>query len=70
MKKINKLKLNQINKETMTPRQMSSVKGGNYCSCSCYWDGSGGSSARDNCGANMAFAGYSGQGSNGNHCYN
>jgi natural product precursor len=59
MKKLNKIKLNQINKETMSSRQMNEVRGGAWieCSCSCYYTGNDISGISTNCDANY-ISGY------------
>ena len=51
--KLKKLKLNQLLEDDLNNREMNSLKGGNTCSCSCYWaDYPGGSSIADNRSAN------------------
>lgn len=47
MKKLGKLKLNQLSKDALEARQQSTLKGGGTCNCSCSgcscsgWDGTG-----------------------------
>ena len=50
MKKISKLKLNQLSKNDMEKREMNNLRGreGPCCGCGCHYSGSGGSSAYDN----------------------
>ena len=43
------IKINLL--ELLVP-QMNSLRGGQSCTCSCYWDGQGGSTAGDNRDAN------------------
>jgi natural product precursor len=67
MKKINRIKLNVLTQKELQKREMNSLKGGeNWCSCSCYYAGQGGSSTSDNGGANHQFGGHS---TNGCGCY-
>ncbi|TVQ08149.1 MAG: rSAM-modified peptide [Bacteroidetes bacterium] len=42
------LKLNKINRNQLTAKQMNAVTGGGSCGCSCYWAGQNGSSTIDN----------------------
>ncbi len=54
------LKLNQIEKETLSARELQQIKGGYdwICSCSCFYEGTeGGSSTRDNGHANARISG-------------
>lgn len=70
MKKISKLRLNQLSEIKLQDREMNELRGGEWCcSCSCYWAGNGGSSSNDNSKANYNShdQNYSNQGSN---CYN
>jgi natural product precursor len=60
MKKLEKLKLNQLSKAEMEKREMNHLKGGDCCGCGCHYTGSGGSSAYHNLNANQA---------NGYHSY-
>lgn len=46
------LKLNQIEKETLSNQELSQIKGGNSCRCACYYRNVGGSSIADNGTAN------------------
>ncbi|MDD4697511.1 MAG: TIGR04149 family rSAM-modified RiPP [Fermentimonas sp.] len=48
MKTISKLKLNVLSEENLLEREMNALKGGNDCSCSCYYTGSGGSTSASN----------------------
>lgn len=60
--KLNKLKLNEISKNNLTHKEMKMVVGGTSCTCSCYWEGRGGSNVEDNCNANVSVGsegGYS-----------
>ena len=70
MKKISKLKLNEISNDSLSTRQMRTIKGGNTCTCSCYWADRGGSSSYDNCFANhdLGDGYYSEHGDNGATC--
>lgn len=53
MKKLGKLKLNQIEKSEMENREMNNLKGGgDSCSCGCHYASTGGSSYADNRKAN------------------
>ena len=54
MKKLGKLKLNQLSKGEMGNKEMNYLKGGSDCGCSCYYKDSGGSSVQDNGNANLA----------------
>ncbi|MDR2651895.1 MAG: TIGR04149 family rSAM-modified RiPP [Prevotellaceae bacterium] len=43
------IKLNKLAKNTMEEKEMHHIKGGHPgCSCSCYYEGNGGSSVNDN----------------------
>jgi natural product precursor len=53
MKKIGKLKLNQLSKSELEKREMNFLKGGG-CYCGCYYQGQGGSQTVDNRNANVA----------------
>ena len=48
------LKVNQIEKNNLSEKEMSSVKGGNVCNCACYYRNVGGSSIEANGQANWA----------------
>jgi len=52
MKKLKKMKLNAINEQSLKEKEMSGLKGGTCCYCSCYWEGKGGSSSNNNSEAN------------------
>ncbi|GHV40063.1 hypothetical protein FACS1894179_05990 [Bacteroidia bacterium] len=54
MKKLSKLKLNNLNKVELDEQEMEILKGGAGCCCSCWAAGSGGSSTSDNDSANTA----------------
>lgn len=72
MKTLNKLKLNELQFNEMTSRELKEIKGGDrHCSCSCYWAGSeGGSSVRDNCSANFYVGSQGGTSEYGDEkCY-
>lgn len=60
-----KLKLTALSDAIMKDKEMSAILGGNCCTCSCYWEGKGGSSVEDNKNANYAVDGYSVNGCNG-----
>lgn len=49
--KFKRFKLNALSAEGLRQKEMNAIMGGNSCSCSCYWEGKGGSSINDN---NMA----------------
>ncbi|MEF9987372.1 MAG: TIGR04149 family rSAM-modified RiPP [Bacteroidales bacterium] len=66
---MNALKLNQLEKNTLSEKEMNNLNGGNWiCKCSCYYQDSGGSSIDDNMSANAALPGgrKSGEGDNAN----
>ena len=53
MKKINTVLLNVLLENHLQDKEMNFLFGGNYCTCSCYWEGKpGGSSLADNRNAN------------------
>jgi natural product precursor len=54
MKKLGKLKLNALNEQNLIEKQMNSLKGGNYCRCSCYWESQGYATVAENRGSNYA----------------
>jgi natural product precursor len=59
MKKLGKLKLNQLMQSDLEKKEMSSIIGGaNCCICGCQYANSGGSSSGGNGGANNS-GGYS-----------
>lgn len=60
MKKLSKLKLNNLMTQELSDRQMKDIKGGT-CFSGCWYADSGGSSYKDNCLANSA-GGYSSYG--------
>lgn len=63
--KLKKLKLNALSEAGLKDKEMSALKGGTCCTCSCYWEGTpGGSSSLDNSGANFTFGGESIKGCN------
>ena len=58
MKKIEKLKLNQLSKDELKKRELNHIKGGSdeCCKCCCGYSGEpGGSSTKDNWSANQAL---------------
>ena len=67
MKPIDEIKINQLLGKTLFAKEMNSLRGGKYCSCSCYWANQGGSSSEANRNANYNIGengGYSVQGCN------
>lgn len=58
MKKLSKLKLNQLFDTNLRDREMNGLKGGNVCTCSCYYENSGGSSSSSNMNANYKLFDY------------
>ena len=52
MKKLSKLKLNQLSDANLRDREMNGLRGGGTCACSCYYENSGGSSSSSNRDAN------------------
>lgn len=67
MKKISKLKLNQIAKVELDKRAMNSITGGaNCCICGCYYANYGGSSDAGNSTANNSGGYFSPSGGTGN----
>ena len=71
MKKLSKLKLHNLSQQNLEELEMNSLRGGKSCTCSCYWEGKGGSSSGDNSKANYKLGsdergGYS---SDGDNCY-
>jgi natural product precursor len=65
MKKLQKLKLNAFREQYLVEKQMNALRGGNQCSCSCYYANYGGSSTSANMGANYNLgSGYSTNGCN------
>jgi natural product precursor len=66
MKKLSKLKLNVLSEANLLEKEMNILKGGNFCTCSCYYEGNGGSSSGSNMNANISIGtgGYSSNGCN------
>ncbi|KAA4696818.1 rSAM-modified peptide [Bacteroides fragilis] len=66
MMKLKKLKLHVLAEESMKDRTMNALRGGNCCTCSCYWEGNTGSSSNDNRDANynIGSGGHSTEGCN------
>ncbi|GHV58369.1 hypothetical protein FACS1894182_10340 [Bacteroidia bacterium] len=68
MKKLSRLKLNVLSEQSLEQRQMNELRGGepydSTCSCSCYWESSGGSSTADNAETNAKSGYTSSQGCN------
>ena len=60
MKKLERLKLNQLSREELKKRELNQIKGGTgeCCGCGCYYQFEQGSSTSDNYSANIA-QGYS-----------
>ncbi len=56
MKKIERLKLNQLSRDELKKRELNQIKGGDglCCGCGCHYFGDGGSSIADNWTANHA----------------
>ncbi|MDP3443580.1 MAG: TIGR04149 family rSAM-modified RiPP [Ignavibacteria bacterium] len=55
MKKLGKLKLNQLSKAVMEDRELINLRGGyTTCTCGCCYEGNGGSSTIDNAIANSS----------------
>ena len=51
-----KLKLTTLSEAILKDKESNAIKGGNLCTCSCYWEGTeGGSSTGDNRSANYAL---------------
>ena len=48
MKKLSKLKLNQLSDANLRDREMNGLRGGGNCYCSCYYANNGGFSSSDN----------------------
>jgi natural product precursor len=74
MKKMNKLKLNILSKANLRKREMDILRGkepytGRWCSCSCYYEGNGGSSSNDNSSANYNLGSTGGESTNGCNQY-
>lgn len=48
-----KLKLTTLSEAIVKAKESNAIRGGNFCQCSCYWEGTkGGSSTDDNRSAN------------------
>lgn len=62
--KLRKIKLSDLSDAGLKDKAMSALVGGICCSCSCYWEGRGGSSYMDNSAANYKFGGVSKEGCN------
>lgn len=59
MKKLGKLKLNQLSSAELNEQEMNTLRGGSgSCCCGCGYAGSGGSSSSSNSSANSSY-GYS-----------
>lgn len=70
MKSLVRIKLNKISSEELANRQMNELKGGiTCCTCSCYWEGNGGSSSNDNAAANTKIGPYGGYSEHGDNNY-
>jgi natural product precursor len=54
------LKVNRIEKENLSEKEMNQVRGGNTCGCGCLYADKGGSSTYDNANANLADNKFSG----------
>jgi natural product precursor len=70
MKKLSKIKLNQLNKSLMDKRELINLLGGGYgagtcCGCGCHYYGQGGSSSFGNGSANFNEGYYSPGGQKG-----
>lgn len=50
--KLKNLKLNALSESTLKDKEMNALRGGNCCTCSCYWEYQGGASVDDNTNAN------------------
>ena len=51
---MNKIKLNKLEENDLSKREMNQIRGGERCGCACAYSNSGGSSTRDNGIANAA----------------
>lgn len=54
LKLMKKLKLANMEHNSLAKKQMVNIKGGDGCSCACWYEGRGGSSTADNNAANTA----------------
>jgi len=71
MKKIGKLKLNQLSEANLRDREMNGLRGGTdvrWCGCSCLYTDKGGASSTDNSNANYKI-GYGGDSIGGCNSY-
>lgn len=59
-----KLKLTTLSASIVKDKEAKALWGGNCCSCSCYWEGKGGSTIEANEAANYKFNGTSVHGCN------
>lgn len=60
--KIKRFKLNALSAEGLRQKEMNAIVGGTrVCTCSCYWEGNGGSPSIDNKNANYALGDYGGE---------
>ena len=50
--KLKRLKLSDLSDKSLKDKEMNALRGGNCCTCSCYWEDRGGSSSMDNLDAN------------------
>lgn len=62
--KLKRLKLSDLSDKSLKDKEMNALRGGNCCTCSCYWEDRGGSSSSDNSSSNYQFDGYSTEGCN------
>ena len=71
MKKLKELKLNKLSSSNLQSKEMNELRGGErYCTCSCYYATSGGSSSSDNRSANFSLGDWGGGYSSVvNNCY-
>ncbi|RGX80594.1 TIGR04149 family rSAM-modified RiPP [Bacteroides stercorirosoris] len=68
--RLKKLKLNALSEAGLKDKEMNALKGGNCCTCSCYWEGKpGGSSSSDNSSANVNIGDNGGHSSEGCNQY-
>ena len=68
--KLTKIKLNNLAENSLANREMKDLKGGvTCCTCSCYYQGSGGSSSTDNSAANSKIGEYGGYSPYGDNQY-
>ena len=50
--KLKRLKLSDLSDKSLKDKEMNALKGGNCCSCSCYWADKRGASVEDNTSSN------------------